>query len=179
MTESRNNREPQTDTHDDEQHALEHALLRSLVESEGNGLGQESQETLRRLRTLCRERGDAAERARATEVDPFLLAFGTAVITAGVAALIRFVEYLLAPPQGTVVLLNPGPPITVRTYDEGDGVRWIAYQEKRIETNQATPLTARGANAIQIVVVGRPGVHTCRKNQPYRYDGVVMVERTA
>lgn len=156
------------------QRALEHEILRSIVESDGS-VAPETREAVKELRELVKNRN--AEEGEAKEA--VAITFLTIVITAAVAAIVKGIEALLQPPQGAATIYNPGPPIKVLTYDEGDGVRWIAYREYTVGTLEAVPVTARGNNAVQIVVVGKPAVHTCAKGQSYAYDGSTMQPRSA
>ena len=158
-----------------QQHDLQHQILRSVVEGKGFDLAPETKGAITKLREV-NDRLDAEKKKLG--LDPVVMSFLTIAITAGVAALIRWFEYLGAPPEGSVAVYNPGPPIRVWTYDEGDGARWVAYKEYFIDTNTVVPLTARGKNAIQIVVIGRPQVHTCSKEKAYAFNGSVMEPRS-
>lgn len=159
----------------EEQRALQHEILRNIVEGDGS-VTPETQAAITKLRNIYIT-ADSAPKA-AQSKDPVLIAFGTIVLTALVGGIAEAIRILLAPPTGFVTIYNPGPPIKVWTYDETDGVRWIAYREYTIGTNTAVPVTARGNNAVQIVVIGKPNVHTCTKGSAYAYDGVSMQART-
>lgn len=159
----------------EQQHDLEHQVLRAIVEGEGFVLAPETQGNITKLREV-NKRIDAGKGKLGA--DPVLITFATVVITTAVAALVRWFEYLIAPPVGSVAIYNPGPPIRVWTYDEGDFARWVAYKEYFIDSNTVVPLTARGNNAIQIVVIGKPQVHTCAKGQAYAFNGSVMEPRS-
>ncbi len=160
---------------DEQQHHLQHQILRGVVEGEKYSSASETQDKIAKLREVNKRIDKEKEKLG---LDPVLISFVTIAITAAVAALVRWFEYLGAPPQGSVAIYNPGPPIRVWTYDEGDGVRWFAFKEYFIDTNTVVPLTARGNNAIQIVVIGKPAVHTCAKGQAYAFNGSTMEPRT-
>lgn len=160
----------------EEKRALEHMILRDIVESEDLVFKPETQSAVLKLRELCKR--FSKDREAKAKADPVLIAFGTIVITAAAGLITKVIEDLLKPPVGFATVYNPGPPVKVWTYDETDGVRWIAFREYSIGTNEAVPLTARGNNAIQVVIVGKPTVHTLAKGQAYGYDGNVMQPRT-
>jgi hypothetical protein len=75
------------------------------------------------------------------------------------------------PAEGEIVFLNDTDSyITVETFDERDGLRWIPYQRQSIAPHDAAKLTARG-NKVQVRVVGR-SLFVCDKStQYYLYNG--------
>jgi metacaspase-1 len=165
----------------EEQRALQHEILRNIVEGDGS-VTPETQTAITKLRqiyTTVATTVATKPKGEQSKVDPVLITFATIVVTAAVAAIIKGFEELLKPPVGAATIYNPGPPIRVWTYDETDGLRWIAYREYTIGTNEAVALTARGNNAIQVVVIGKPNVHTCAKGSSYAYDGISMQARTS
>jgi hypothetical protein len=161
---------------EEEKRGLEHQVLRGIVESDEFVISPETQGAVIKLRELCK-RPPSAEQVQPKEA--VLATFVTILITTFIALVGKGIEELLRQPAGFATVFNPGPPIRVWTYDETDGVRWIAFREYSIGTNEAVPLTARGNNAIQVVVIGKPNVHTLGKGQSFAYDGNVMLPRTA
>jgi hypothetical protein len=78
---------------------------------------------------------------------------------------------LLSPAQGSVVLYNnTDRVITVRTFDEKDTIKAVAYDTWRIGPKQAVDVTARGTR-IQVAIEGISGFYICAKSQVYGFDG--------
>ncbi|GEM_PF-3697932 len=109
----------------EQQHDLERQVLQSIVKSDGFVFTPETQSSISRLREGSRRH--SLEKGKLGLV-PVVVTFVTVVITSAVAAFVRWIEDLTSPPEGSVAIYNPGPPIRVWTCDETDGVRWIAYK---------------------------------------------------
>ncbi|MCC5634181.1 hypothetical protein LC613_43045 [Nostoc sphaeroides CHAB 2801] len=78
---------------------------------------------------------------------------------------------LFSPAQGSVVLYNnTDRVINVRTFDEKDALRVIAYDTWKIGPKQAVDVTARGKR-IQVAIEGISGLFICAKSQAYGFDG--------
>jgi hypothetical protein len=76
-----------------------------------------------------------------------------------------------SPADGEIVFLNDTDSyITVETFDERDGLRWIPYQRQGIAPHDAAKLTARG-NRVQVRVVGRSLFWCDKSAKDYLYNG--------
>ena len=96
-----------------------------------------------------------------------LIDFGVTKIKAAGEAL----SFLLHPATDSVSWYNNTDSIIeVKTYDEQDGMRWVAYESRNIAPKQAVKLTARG-KVIHIYVSKNKCTYDCECGKSYLFDG--------
>ncbi|WP_041522083.1 hypothetical protein [Gilvimarinus agarilyticus] len=97
--------------------------------------------------------------------------FGVKVLTEEGQKVIDGLQFLYTPAEGSVSFLNDTDHvIEVKTYDEKDAVRWVAYEERKIAPRQVVQLTARGKR-IHIVERKSGCTFDCEKGTAYLFDG--------
>ena len=108
-------------------------------------------------------------------IEKRLITFGTKTIEAALGEL----DDIIHPAEGFVSWYNDTDEyISVKTYDEKDAVRWIAYKTRRIAPKQAVQLTARG-EYIHIYVGENQATYDCKKGHSYLFDGTRVHAKTS
>lgn len=110
-----------------------------------------------------------------SSIEKVLITFGTKTLEAALGEL----DFMITPAEGFVSWYNDTEEyISVKTYDEKDAVRWIAYETRRIAPKQAVQLTARGTY-IHVYVGDNQATYDCKKGQSYLFDGTRVYAKTS
>lgn len=108
-------------------------------------------------------------------IEKVLINFGEKTVEAALGEL----DFIVRPARGFVSWYNETDDyVDVKTYDEKDAVRWIAYETRRIAPKQAVQLTARG-EYIHIYVGNNQSTYDCKKGQSYLFDGTRVYAKTS
>jgi hypothetical protein len=85
-------------------------------------------------------------------------------------------EGWLRPGRAVTLFNNTDSPIFVRTFDQNDNWRWVAYGTYTIGARNYATIYARGDNNIQADIRGR--VYRCAMGLPQAYTGDSVIART-
>jgi hypothetical protein len=80
-----------------------------------------------------------------------------------------------SPGQSAALYNSTDSPIFVRTYDQRDTLRWVAYGSYTVPPNSFTTVYARGTNNFQVDILGR--VFRVDIGGAYAYDGNGVIRR--
>jgi hypothetical protein len=80
-----------------------------------------------------------------------------------------------APGKAAALYNNTDSPIFVRTYDQRDTLRWVAYSSYTVNPNTFTTVYARGDSNFQVDIRGR--VFRVDIGAAHSYDGNAVIRR--